>query len=210
MKWRNCVRFSGQRQQEFTKGSRELCTGQTQPSTQENTSGLTENQLCWLCYPLNYSLDFIIHKKIPPAALGLCTRCFFSHELNHQSKVKVSQRCWRCSVPHPRHLHSDPCWKVASRNSGDSQQRWKLVSVTLQLSQVRSFYFLSKRVAKATATPTLQQLTNTNLIKIFLQKSKSELISGMKCSKENVQIPALSNGIGVNFLLVSTHMFTCI
>lgn len=30
----------------------------------------------------------------------------------------------------------------------------------------------------------------------------------MKCCKENVQIPALSNGIGVNFLLASTHMFT--
>lgn len=29
----------------------------------------------------------------------------------------------------------------------------------------------------------------------------------MKHSKENVQIPALSNGTGVNFLLVSTHMF---
>lgn len=58
---------------------------QTQPSTQENTCdhfdfcGLAENQLCWLCYPLNYILDYIIHggkKKIPPAVLGLCTKCF--------------------------------------------------------------------------------------------------------------------------------------
>lgn len=69
------------------KGSRELCTGngQTQPSTQENTCGyfdfcgLAENQLCWLCYPLNYILNYVIHgknKKIPPAALGLCTKRF--------------------------------------------------------------------------------------------------------------------------------------
>ena len=52
-----------------------------------------------------------------------------------------------------------------------TQQGWKLVSFTLQHSQMRSFYFLSKIVAKAP-----QQLTDTNLIKIFIQNIWHEIL----------------------------------
>lgn len=52
-----------------------------------------------------------------------------------------------------------------------------------------------------------QQLTNANLIKFFYSKYKSQLISGMKWSKENVQIPALSSRIGADFLLVYTRTY---
>lgn len=70
---------------------------------------------------------------------------------------------------------------------------------------MRSFLF-PETVAKAP-----QQLTNTNVMRILLCfKCNSQLISGMKYSKENVQIPAPSKRTGADSLLVYTHTYAYI